>query len=600
MKKKQYHKLLKRQLKRYLGGTENTLPENFQEFVNAVNSAYRQFDDGRALPDSMELSSIELIQDITGLRQAEEKISRQNVYLATLHEMTVGLMNRLDLKDVLDAILQGAVGMFGASDGFIGLWEQSGKTPKVKASTGSQAGRAYTHLSRDEVIMGQVLLHGEIIILDDYRCQRGRISDIPADLIKTVIVVPLKDRGEVAGVMVLVYRNEPRPFEEEALNALNQFAVVASIALENAQLYAAAQEELAVRKRAEEKLKYLSMHDGLTGLYNRSFFKETMDRLKNGLYAPIGIIICDIDGLKLINDTMGHATGDKILLMTTEILKRNLREGDVISRIGGDEFAILLPNCNARTIGAICDRILEGVKKYHAETDIFPLSLSVGYAVSGDKPVDFDELFKEADNNMYREKLHRSQSTRSAIVQTIMKLLEVRDFIIEGHADRMQDLASTLAMAVGLPEYVISEIRLIAQFHDIGKVGIPDRILLKPGPLTPDETAEMRRHSEIGHRIAQCSADLLPIAEWILRHHEWWNGKGYPLGLKGEEIPLECRIIAIVDAYDAMTNARPYRKPMKPQEAVDELIKYAGIQFDPFLVKKFIQIVKDRFPGIKT
>jgi len=185
---------------------------------------------------------------------------------------------------------------------------------------------------------------------------------------------------------------------------------------------------------------------------------------------------------------------------------------------------------------------------------------------------------------MYREKLHRSQSARSAIVQTLMKALEARDHITEGHADRLQNLVVNLAMAIELPEHRINDLRLLAQFHDIGKVGIPDRILLKPGPLTTEEANEMWRHCEIGYRIAMSSPDLIPIADWILKHHEWWNGKGYPLGLKGEEIPLECRILPIVDAYDAMTSDRPYRKAMSHEKAVRELRRCAETQFDPLLV----------------
>ncbi len=192
---------------------------------------------------------------------------------------------------------------------------------------------------------------------------------------------------------------------------------------------------------------------------------------------------------------------------------------------------------------------------------------------------------------MYREKLHRSQSGRSAIVQTLMKALKERDFITEGHADRLQELVTALARAVSVPESKMSDLRLLAQFHDIGKVGIPDKILFKPGRLTTKEFNEMKRHCEIGYRIAMSAPDLAPIGEWILKHHEWWNGSGYPLKLKGEEIPLECRILAIADAYDAMTSDRPYRKALPHEVAMAELRKFSGIQFVPELVNKFIVVL---------
>ena len=200
-------------------------------------------------------------------------------------------------------------------------------------------------------------------------------------------------------------------------------------------------------------------------------------------------------------------------------------------------------------------------------------------------------IFKQADDMMYREKLHRKQSTRSSIVRTLMKALEARDFCTEGHAERLQDIMVVLAQSLQIPERNIADLRLLGKFHDIGKVGIPDHILLKAGPLNEEERRIMQRHSEIGHRIATAAPDLMPIADWILNHHEWWDGSGYPLGLKGEQIPFECRLLAIVDAYDAMTSDRPYRRAIASFEALVELKKFAGIQFDPILVEKFCEMI---------
>ncbi len=346
------------------------------------------------------------------------------------------------------------------------------------------------------------------------------------------------------------------------------------------------------RKEAETKLHYLSFHDPMTGLYNRTHFEQQMRLFEESWPQQLGIIVCDIDGLKIVNDTFGHGKGDNLLILAANILKTCVRKKDILARIGGDEFAIFLPDCDLKELERVTSRIQTTIIDYNITQKELPLNISVGYAVTRNKTLQsVNDLFKEADNNMYREKLHRRQSTRSAIVQTLTTALEVRDFITEGHAERMQDLVWNMAKSLNVPERSIKELQLLAKFHDIGKVGIPDRILFKTGSLTQEEYQEMKRHSEIGYRIAQSSPDLIPISDWILKHHEWWDGSGYPLGLEGEHIPLECRILAIADAYDAMTTYRPYKKTMTHSEAIAELIRCAGTQFDPSLVEQFIPVL---------
>lgn len=351
-------------------------------------------------------------------------------------------------------------------------------------------------------------------------------------------------------------------------------------------------------KNTENQLRYLSSFDSLTGLYNRSFFEKEMKKMDSVGYNPVGLIICDLDGLKLINDTLGHSKGDEHLKTAAGILDSIFHDGDVVSRVGGDEFAILMPGTSEKKVIEMANRIRSTVESYNQKTSELPLNISVGYAVRAHSSCSMEELFKQADNNMYREKLHRKDSTRSSIVKTLTKAMEERDFITEGHAGRLCKLVAALAEAVDYPESGLGDLSLFAQFHDIGKVGIPDRILFKKGPLTPAEMSEMQRHSEIGHRIALSSPDLIPIADWILKHHEWWDGNGYPLKLKGNSIPLECRILAVADAYDSITNDRPYRAARSHWAALKELERCAGTQFDADLVEKFVRVVADNPRGI--
>lgn len=359
------------------------------------------------------------------------------------------------------------------------------------------------------------------------------------------------------------------------------------------------QQEIREREMNERKLHYLSYHDTLTGLYNRRYFEQELQRYDNEKKFPSGVLICDVDGLKLINDTLGHDAGDRLLIALAEVIIGAVGNNDYVFRVGGDEFAVLIPDANEEKIASADRLIREAIEQHNSEEHGFYLSMSVGYAISENEENGIFKTFIEADNNMYKEKLNHIKSARSSMVQALTKMLEVRDFITEGHAERMKELVVQLGIHIGLPEKRVNDLRLLAQFHDIGKVGIPDRILFKPGRLDENEKLEMQMHSEIGYRIAESLPDLNSIADFILKHHERWDGSGYPLGLKGRNIPLECRILSIIDAFDAMTNDRPYRKAMTQDEAVTELNANTGIQFDPQLVNSFLELLTIEF-GAKT
>ncbi|CQR73415.1 Cyclic di-GMP phosphodiesterase response regulator RpfG [Sporomusa ovata DSM 2662] len=345
--------------------------------------------------------------------------------------------------------------------------------------------------------------------------------------------------------------------------------------------------DITYKKQIEQRLELLSIRDSLTEVYNRTYFEEQI--LKSGKQnGNVGIIVCDVDGLKLINDTLGHFSGDELLKAAAKILSSCISSPDIIARIGGDEFAILVSNPEIQKMDKLSKAIKIAIEKYNDTNRNFPLSLSSGWAIGHE---DINSLFIEADNNMYREKMHKGLSARSAIVHAMIQALEARDYIAEGHAERLESIVTNFAQKIQLSDPMLADLKLLAKFHDTGKVGVPDNILFKPGKLTPDEISVMRRHCDIGFRIAKSVPDLAPIADWILKHQEWWNGNGYPLNLAGEEIPLACRILALADAFDAMTNDRPYRKALSYQEAIDEIRKCAGTQFDPVLTETFIAML---------
>ena len=399
----------------------------------------------------------------------------------------------------------------------------------------------------------------------------------------------LEDHGAVQGYEVQVYRKDGSKIWV-SLNAR-------AIRNPNGELlfHEGTIQDITERKRAEEQIQYLSFHDKVTGLYNRAYFEEELFRLDTERQLPLSIVIGDVNGLKLINDAFGHQEGDKVISQVAKTLTEFCRKEDVIARWGGDEFSIFLP----RTSYGVTSEVIDRIKIACGEASRGPVkfSIALGAATKDNPSQDIQKILREAEERMYRNKLLESKSVRNSIISSLRRTLFEKSHETEEHTHRLQQLSLQFGLSLGLTDGEMDDLALLATLHDLGKIAIPEGIILEPGNLSREEWELIWKHPEVGYRIARSSPELAPIAEAILSHHEWWDGSGYPRGLEGEEIPLISRIIAIVDAYDVMTYGRPYKKPLSRRKTLQQLQKSAGSQFDPDLIDIFIKIIERLFPN---
>ncbi|PKL11924.1 MAG: PAS domain S-box protein [Spirochaetae bacterium HGW-Spirochaetae-8] len=345
------------------------------------------------------------------------------------------------------------------------------------------------------------------------------------------------------------------------------------------------------RRKAEENLKHSMTHDWLTGLYSRRFFEDELERLARDGHFPLSLVIADVNGLKLVNDTLGHQTGDILLKKAGEVLLKAAREKDVVARWGGDEFAMLLPDTTFEQVSRISSRIQEIIDT--SEEDTLTLSISFGYATATDASIDIADTIKHAEDHMYRRKGLQARSSRKSLVQSLQTVLQNKSQEMVRRSNNVQLLTEAFGRKLGMEDKALHELTLLAAIHDIGNVAIAEAVISKPGPLTEEEWETMRRHPEIGYRIALASLDLEPVAEGILHHHEWWDGTGYPHGLKGMAIPLQARVLAITDSFCAMITDRAHAKARTITQAKLEIRQGVANHFDPGLVDIFLEMLED-------
>ncbi len=351
--------------------------------------------------------------------------------------------------------------------------------------------------------------------------------------------------------------------------------------------------DITQQRRNERRLEFLSMYDQLTGLSNRGRFEDELQRLAlaRADEYPVTLLACDIDGLKVINDSMGHEAGDRLIQETAKVLGRALRRSDLLARVGGDEFAAILLRTPGDEIPRIASRIRRSLEEYNDRNPDLPLSIAVGMATREEPGDSLRETRRRADSLMYRDKLHHRASSKSALVDALLAILATRDDPGEAPAEILGRLSVAIGEAMELPLHALSDLDILARVHDIGKVGVPDDVVRAAAGGGERERSILRQHPEIGFRIASSVPDLAPVAELILKHHERWDGSGYPLGLSGEEIPIQCRISAVAHRYLGILHGSGEGE-VDPREAL-RIVKGESVSaFDPDVVAALVRVLE--------
>ena len=446
--------------------------------------------------------------------------------------------------------------------------------------------------SFEQSVSERVIRSNEPVVLhtspDPYKplYQSGRV-------VRSLVIVPLRLMNRVIGVMACQSYSE-HAYEPANVDLLTSIAEQLALAVQNAQLY--------------NEAKIRADLDPLTNLFHHRYLKtrleEEVDRSRH-VGQPLSVLMLDIDRFKLFNDTYGHLAGDELLKRTAALLTRECRSSDIVGRYGGDEFMAILPDADRNRAANIADRIAEKVLSLQVEVpDDRPIGIHCSIGVAS-YPIDAktsEELIHRADQRLYQSKrsgrMQRVGATQMRLigdfspVSELIAALLARDPATRAHLEHVNYVAAQFARMLGLSEANTNSLLLASVLHDVGKIAIPDKVLRKPGRLTDGEYALARKHPELGALLIAHHPGFEDASIAVRHHHEWFDGTGYPDGRRGEQIPLLARIVSIIDAYSAMTVDRPYHRSRTTDEAVAELRRCAGTQFDPKLVERFATLVE--------
>jgi diguanylate cyclase (GGDEF)-like protein len=528
--------------------------------------------------------------------EADHRRSARASHDRALVRAARALNHSLELHDVLRTLAREAAHAVGAelSGVYLGNAREGGV-----ATAGHNVPPEWHGivLEPGEGAAGQALLTGRTFVTNDYRrdVTRSQPTLLPY---RTAAAVPMVWNDELKGALSVGWTSMRR-VEEEDRRTLEAIADLATVACHNAETY--------------QHVQQAARTDALTGLLNHGAMqvrvREEIARARRDR-TPLSFVIIDLDDFKRVNDVRGHQAGDELLRRVAALLQAELRPYDQVARYGGDEFVLLLPGSDEATARAVAERVRDAM----AGSLVGGCSLGVA---QWHEPLDADALLEHADRALLLAKrtgkgrvavanpdverelaMLQAQRGSPAAVQALAAAIEERDNYTHEHSEEVVHLSRGVAMLLGLQAEQADRIAHAALLHDVGKLAVPNEILHKPGPLTPEEWVQMAEHPVAGERILLRIPDLTAIAPIVRHEHEHWNGSGYPDGLKGRLIPIGSRIILACDAYHAMITDRPYRQALSPAEAADELRRCAGTQFDPDVIDALLDLLGHRPPQV--
>jgi diguanylate cyclase (GGDEF)-like protein len=536
-----------------------------------------------------EVETVGVSREIENRKKVEKELEKKNYYLSLLNKFSIEQSSAKSYDDIVN-ILMDQIYLF--SNGIATVFSEYDSIKKAlitkKINSDMKIVNIMKNLTFDNIIKVPVPIddyYHEMLLKQTVKVM-DNLTDATSGMISKEISKVFEFLSGINAYIGFSYVVENKVYGTSliALNSdnnippmdfLESFSQMSAISL--------------LRLKAQERITHLGYHDSLTSLYNRHYLTENYDALNDYILMPQSVIVADINGLKLVNDTYGHKIGDELIVSASNIIKTECPNDAMVIRNGGDEFLIIMNKASNYKAQAI----LKKITKKAMETLIaeIPVSIALGLSTRQNLNKDLNKILYEAETEMYKKKLTESRSIKNLVLQTLKNALYEKNIETEIHTQRIETIAVGIGNRIGLPDSEISRLKLLVSLHDIGKINIPENILLKKGKLKKTDWEIIKGHAEIGYRIARSTDEFAHVANEIYSHHEHWDGSGYPRNLKGHQIPLLSRILAIADSFDIMENGSAYKKPMDLLKIIEEFINCKGTQFDPRLVDVLISML---------